>query len=404
LSFIYYINNIHLNKFNLQSMRLLFLFIFCFVSLFIFANDGIVLSTVNGKPAIEHQVKAGETLYFISKKYNTTVEKIKRDNPFLMENELTIDKTIVVFYDSTLLVDISKADPNTTLPLLHLVKKGETLFGLAKRTYNLEVADLKQWNRLSTNEISIGQALIVGWIFSNTGYAQNTDASSTSIAATVSQNTQPSKDNTAIKTQAKEQNGRIVYVSKGVQTGELTDLKGSKVYTSPKDPFSDKQNTTSKTVEEPMEIVTEKIKTTVAEPVATDMENATSQPVIPEPILSNAPAFENDKRLARDIFAGLENDTSGKYTLKKERGAAKWFKPENASLQLYALHKNAPIGSVLKISNPINNYTIYVKVINNLQLTDENQNALLKISSNAMELLKVYDKVFMVDVSYYSMN
>ena len=73
-------------------------------------------------------------------------------------------------------------------------------------------------------------------------------------------------------------------------------------------------------------------------------------------------------------------------------------------MQLYALHKTAPVGTVLKIANPLNNYTVYVKVIQQLPATDENQNALLKISSNAMELLKIYDKVFMVDVSYYAQN
>lgn len=397
-------------------MRLLFLFIFCFVSLFIFANDGIVLNTVSGKPAIEHQVKAGETLYFISKKYNTTVEKIKRDNPFLMDRELAINNTVVIFYDKNMLVDISQADPNTTLPLLHLVKKGETLFGLAKRRYNLEVAELKQWNRLSSNEISIGQALIVGWIFSNMDYAQNATSSSTAIAAPkqteVIQNTQTSKENVATKSPILEENERIVYVSKGVQRSELKDLKGSKVYTSPKDPFANNQktasentpsqNTASEVNDKPKENAVEIADTDINEPDSTKIESTSAQPVLSEPVLSNAPVIENDKRLARDIFAGFEKDTSGKYTLKKERGAAKWFKPENAGLQLYALHKNAPVGSVLKISNPLNNYTIYVKVINNLPLTDENQNALLKISSNAMELLKIYDKVFMVDVSYYS--
>ncbi len=381
-------------------MRLLFLFIFSLVPQIFLAQSGILLNMVNGKPAIQHQVQAGETLYSISKKYNTTVNRIKQDNPLLLQNDLKINNTINIYYNKQMSVDISKANPNTSLPLLHTVKKGETLFGLAKRLYHIEVADLKLWNRLNSNEISIGQNLIVGWIVSNTGYAQSTGRQ----ASQVPQTTKAVENSSDKKTKQAEEEGRIVYVSKGIQTGELTDLKGSKVYTSPKNPFVAKQKEATK----PEATTTESSKIAVDKTDIAKNENIpqeTSTENINEPAtITEAPVMENDKRLARDIFSDYEKDTSGKFRLLQERGAAKWFKPDNGSLQLYALHKTAPVGTVLKIANPLNNYTVYVKVIKQLPATDENQNALLKISSNAMELLKIYDKVFMVDVSYYTPN
>ena len=43
----------------------------------------------------------------------------------------------------------------------HEVKKGETLYSIAKR-YGISVESLKQWNDLnSSNVISIGQQLII---------------------------------------------------------------------------------------------------------------------------------------------------------------------------------------------------------------------------------------------------
>lgn len=42
----------------------------------------------------------------------------------------------------------------------HTVKKGETLFSIAKQ-YNIEVAQLRQWNSLDPNELSVGQVLVV---------------------------------------------------------------------------------------------------------------------------------------------------------------------------------------------------------------------------------------------------
>jgi LysM repeat protein len=47
-------------------------------------------------------------------------------------------------------------------PLLHEVKPGETLFGLA-RQYGVDAKQIKEWNHLQDNLIEIGQKLVVGY-------------------------------------------------------------------------------------------------------------------------------------------------------------------------------------------------------------------------------------------------
>lgn len=42
----------------------------------------------------------------------------------------------------------------------HTVKSGETLFSIAQ-SYNIEVQDLKEWNNLQNNQLTIGQQLII---------------------------------------------------------------------------------------------------------------------------------------------------------------------------------------------------------------------------------------------------
>ena len=42
----------------------------------------------------------------------------------------------------------------------HLVEKGETLYSISK-IYNVDVEEIKKLNNLSSNEISIGQKIIV---------------------------------------------------------------------------------------------------------------------------------------------------------------------------------------------------------------------------------------------------
>lgn len=44
----------------------------------------------------------------------------------------------------------------------HLVKPGETLFKISKR-YKVEVRSLRNWNRLESDQLEVGQRLVVGY-------------------------------------------------------------------------------------------------------------------------------------------------------------------------------------------------------------------------------------------------
>ena len=53
--------------------------------------------------------------------------------------------------------------------MIHRVRRGDTLFSIAKR-YDTTVEELKEWNRLRSNAIQIGQRLT---IFRDSGPATN---------------------------------------------------------------------------------------------------------------------------------------------------------------------------------------------------------------------------------------
>ena len=63
----------------------------------------------------------------------------------------------------------------------HTVKKGETLFGIA-RDYEVEVANIKVWNELSTNVIFVGDELIVSAPIQEQMRAYNEDFSAKGIS------------------------------------------------------------------------------------------------------------------------------------------------------------------------------------------------------------------------------
>ena len=108
-----------------------------------------------------HVVAQGETLYGLSKKYNTTVEELLRLNPDIVNNSLPLGKTVkvpVVKEDASAGVKHKKME-NT---ILHKVKKGETAYSLSK-TYHTDVATFLMWNDLKDPAIQEGQEVIVGY-------------------------------------------------------------------------------------------------------------------------------------------------------------------------------------------------------------------------------------------------
>lgn len=77
-----------------------------------------------------------------------------------------IDRYQLYNYDATVLgntVDVNTVpDENTTAPTVdrHLVKQGDTLYGIARK-YNITVDQLKAYNSLTSTDLSIGQVLFV---------------------------------------------------------------------------------------------------------------------------------------------------------------------------------------------------------------------------------------------------
>ena len=93
-------------------------------------------------------IQKGDTLYSIAKQNNTTIDKIKELNK-LTNNTLTIGNTLLL--PSTELIEI-------TTPKHYTIKKGDTLYSLAKSN-NTTVEKIKQLNNLNNNNLVIGQKI-----------------------------------------------------------------------------------------------------------------------------------------------------------------------------------------------------------------------------------------------------
>ncbi|MCY7861513.1 LysM peptidoglycan-binding domain-containing protein [Bacillus haynesii] len=99
-------------------------------------------------------VKKGDTLWGFSKKYGTSVSKIKQENK-LNSDIIYIGQRLSINGSSSSSAKASQASSAT-----HKVVKGDSLWKIS-RTYGMTVNELKSLNGLKTDLIRIGQVLKV---------------------------------------------------------------------------------------------------------------------------------------------------------------------------------------------------------------------------------------------------
>lgn len=100
-----------------------------------------------GKSQEIYTVKKGDSLWKIANKYNTTVEKLKSANN-LKTNTLSVGQKLVIPS-----ISVSPEVSDT-----YIVQKGDSLWSIANK-FNMTVSELKNLNNLTNNLLSIGQVL-----------------------------------------------------------------------------------------------------------------------------------------------------------------------------------------------------------------------------------------------------
>ncbi|MBR6949208.1 MAG: LysM peptidoglycan-binding domain-containing protein [Bacilli bacterium] len=107
-----------------------------------------------------YTVKKGDTLYSISNKYGIPVNTLIVDNA-LKNTTLSIGQVLNIRIPSTTIVEECYGEDYTPPnQITYIVKSGDSLYSIAKK-YNTSVDNIKRKNNLTTNNLSIGQKLII---------------------------------------------------------------------------------------------------------------------------------------------------------------------------------------------------------------------------------------------------
>jgi len=319
------------------------------------------VETINGKIFVIHKVEIGETLYGISKRYGATVDAVLQANP-TADGGLEVGQILKVPYTPRA---ISRVSSGTT----HRVAEKETLYSISK-LYGASVDDIKQWNGLSGNSLSVGQELIVR-------------KSGTTNTVVQQKSTSPITSRKGVHTVAAKETMFSISKLYGITVQQLKDwnnLQSNEISIGQTLYVAQPEQSGMVTVQETPTEVTKvpEIKTQPQVVVVPEVK----QPETKQPVIV--------------ISEGVKG--SDEYL---ESGLAELIEGTEANRKYLALHRTAPVGTILKVKNEMNNREVFVRVMGKLPDTAVTDKLIIKISKSAYNRLGAIDPRFRVQVTYY---
>lgn len=111
--------------------------------------------------------------------------------------------------------------------------------------------------------------------------------------------------------------------------------------------------------------------------------------------VSGSPLAQRNQSLKQRFIHG-----SGTQKVIERQGVAFWQKNSGKDSDLYALHRDAAINSVIAVTNPMKKQTVYVKVIGRIPETAYGPDVLVVLSPLAAKVLGAIDPRFFVKVQH----
>ena len=157
----------------LTTLTLLLLPIFIFAhhgdSLTYLTPQDSVFLTVNesNQKIIIHQFEQKQTMYSLAKFYGLEFNEVMYYNEDLETvSDIPVGTFINIPIPNKAIKRYQRSDFDATkhASIYYKVKKGDTLYGIAKRMFRMPVEDVQKRNNLEGNTLSLGQYLHVGWM------------------------------------------------------------------------------------------------------------------------------------------------------------------------------------------------------------------------------------------------
>ncbi len=123
-----------------------------------------------------------------------------------------------------------------------------------------------------------------------------------------------------------------------------------------------------------------------------------SEPTKPEPTTTETVIPQVDTSRIED-----PKIKGNKYGLREvaERGVAIWIADENLDgTKMLVLHRSAPIGTIIKITNPMTEKSTFAKVVGKFTENETTKDVIIVVTKATADLLGALDKRFQVSLVY----
>lgn len=313
--------------------------------------DSVGIERRNGETYVLHQVDQGETLFSITRRYNISIQDIKALNPEVDVNQLAFGDTL----RAPLFPELSGGQKT-----LHTVQEGETLYRLAKQ-YEVTTDQLKTWNALGLEPLKIGQAIVIY---------------------------QPQPE--------EELPDPEHFVTHQVKEGE-TLYAISRAYQTPIAELMERNNLETESIKLG-QILTIREKNPIPVPVV-KVKATASTVSAPTPRISRSEALRREKERYERIRRE-EEETIASYTRVSRNGFASVIEGKLKTKKFLALHRTAPVGTILRVRNEMNDMSIFVRVVGKLPDTGVNDKLEVRLTQSAYDKLGGINQRFPVEITY----
>ncbi|HKZ65910.1 MAG TPA: LysM peptidoglycan-binding domain-containing protein [Chitinophagaceae bacterium] len=305
---------------------------------------------------LEHKVAPKEGLYAIGRLYNVHPKFIADYNKMDLYTGLVIGQVIQIPLSDTNFTQKSK----NGVPVYYIPAQNEGLLKVSNANNKVAMQKLRDWNRLSGDNIAAGKKIIIGFLISK-------EMASVAVSNPVKEQPAKQQEKPVVKIEPEKEKEIKIVAAEGKPAEKTIPAEDKPV------------------------VKTEPVKETVQEVKKTDAVFAKEENVVStgteqgyfkksfEQQVKASPASKNTT-----VTSGIFKTTSG------------W---EDA--KYYLLIDDVATGTIVKIINPENNKAVFAKVLGEMNGIRQNKGLNIRISNAASTALGVSDtEKFIVKLNY----
>jgi len=327
-----------------MSKWLMIVFFTFITSNFLFAQqNNLEIKGTGNNLSVEHIVSPKESFYSIGRMYNENPKELASFNHLKLQSGLGIgDNLKIPLNNNNFLQSGKPANGEVLVPVYHTVTSGETLYRLSVNYNKVPLSSIKKWNHLSSDAVSVGNPMIVGFLKVNKAESSLANRSNTVNPVVLNE-----------------------------------------------------QKKTTPVTEKPV---------VSAEPKTSEVEKTPVVEKVPEPRDENKTAGSNSSvnNTSGGYFRNLYQQQNQNKPAVDHSGSAGVFKSTSGwqDGKYYCFNNDAVPGTILKVKNNANGKIVYAKVLDAIPDIKQNSGLAIVISNAAAEELGAGENKFDCVVSY----